>query len=141
MPIPDLSAFCQCLAFLLLYLYLVFLIFIPLYACALAFFLWQWRYCFIFLILQCKFEPKVFILSIKLINLYKNFFALANLSTMIFVIFFASVLSTLLTPTFFNKHKNLILGILGLTIVSHVTTNNFLIIEIYNQLFTFWKKG
>lgn len=80
-------------------------------------------------------------LSTELINLYSNMSALANLSAMSPVIPPAPVLSTLLAPAAFNKHKNLVLGTPGLATRSHVTNNSPFSIWIHNQPFTSCEKA
>lgn len=75
-------------------------------------------------------------LSIKLINLYNNIFALANYSVMSlitsFVTLFSAIVSMLFAPTPFIKHKNLVLKLLCLAIGSYMTTDSTLTIQIYN---------
>lgn len=59
-------------------------------------------------------------LSIELINLYNNMFALTNYCAILLVIPPVPILSILFVSITFNKYKNLVLETLGLKIGSYV---------------------
>ena len=88
-------------------------------------------------------------LSIKLMNIHSNMFALTNYSIISPVITPIAppvtpldlVISTLFVLAAFIEHENLVLETTGLPIGSHVTTENANIILIYDQPFTFWREA
>lgn len=78
-------------------------------------------------------------LSIKLINLYSNIFALADYFAIlpittfiaIFFFFFATVISTLFASIAFNKYKNLVLKTLSLATDNYISTDSNFTLLIY----------
>ena len=96
----------------------------PLHMCTIIFSLLCQCYFYIFKFLCCKSQPKVFMLSIELINLYNIMFALVNNIIMPFVTSSIPILSKLIVLITFTKHKNLVVKMPTLAINNYVTTNN-----------------